>query len=187
MSILTGPEIARQVVQGRIKIDPFDPLRCGPNSYDLSWSDQYRVYNDMEPGLVPSIIHDFTLDSRGDNGTLRGTIDDGMVLRPGRLYLMSTMETVGSDFYVPVLETRSTLARLGVSVHLSAGFCDIGWEGQLTLEVTVIHPIRVYPFMSVCQVAFHTTEGQRSLYRDRKGSRYQGQRGPTAAKLKGGA
>ena len=99
--------------------------------------------------------------------------DDGYVLRPGILYLGSTVEEAGSDFYVPCIEGRSSIGRLGISTHVAAGFGDIGFKQRWTLELTVVHPIRIYAGVRICQVYFHCVEGRKEvLYGDRPGSKY---------------
>lgn len=170
--MLTGPEIARQVEAGRITIDPYDPAQLGPNSYDLRLH-PHLVWYDVDPcGGV--------LDAAEENPTFTTAIPpEGFVLWPGRLYLATTVERAGSDHYVPCIEGRSSVARLGVSVHVTAGFGDHGFDGQWTLEMTAVHPVRVYAGLRVCQVFFDELTGERRPYR----GRYAGQAGPQASRL----
>lgn len=167
--ILTGDEIRKRVKAGRITLDPLDGVKFGPNSVDLTLHPELRVYSQD------------VLDCREDNPTLSGELtEEGGLLLPGRLYLARTVETVGSSEVVPVVSGRSSLGRLGICIHCTAGFCDLGFVGTITLEVTVTHPVVVYPGMRVCQVWFLEPVGDREqLY----GGKYNGQVDATASRL----
>lgn len=157
----------RQVHEGRITLDPFEPDHVGPNSVDLRLDRVLATYRDS------------ILDVRADNPTDRWTIgDEGFVLQPGVLYLASTIERAGSRFYAPMLEGRSSLARLGLQVHMTAGFGDLGFEGTWTLEIMTHCAIRVYPMMRIAQVYFHEVVGERRFY----GGKYKAQEGPTPSR-----
>lgn len=153
--ILTGDEILKAVRDGDVVIDPFDESRLQPNSYDLALAPDLETYDE--------VILDMKRPPR------RGALTvppEGLVLLPGVLYVGSTVERCGSDRYVTCIETRSSLARLGMSTHLSAGWGDLGWKGAWCLEITVVHPLRVYAGARVCQAAFFEVKGERSrLYR----------------------
>lgn len=185
--ILTGPEILRQCRLGFITIEPFDEARINPNSYNLRLSPQLAVYQSVsgDAGIVACASHDLPLpaallDCRADNPLSRFEIPKrGWVLHPGKLYLGSTIEYTATDHYVPILEGRSSLARLGISVHQTGGFGDIGFRGQWTLEITCVEPVRIYANMEVCQVQFLTCEGEKQLYK----GKYSNQEGPTSSKL----
>lgn len=172
--MLTGPEIIRQVEAGRIVIDPFDPAKVGANSVDLTLGPMLLAYKLERFGV---------LDMDAENPTWAITVPDydggGTILSPGVLYLGHTAETVGSDSFVPCLEGRSSIARLGMQVHLTAGFGDLGFVGQFTLEIVVVHPLRIYAGVPVCQVSFTRPEGEIALYK----GRYQGQSGPQPSRL----
>lgn len=174
MGILTGPEILKQWEYGRIHIDPFDPSRLNPNSYNLRLSEKLLVYCDAE------------LDMAKDNPTDVITIPpEGLVLRPEMLYLGATIETAGSDYYVPMLDGRSSTGRLGCWVTVSAGFGDVGFSGKpetassWTLELAVKVPLRVYAGVEICQIAFHTPVGERKAYT----GKYLKQRDPRASAM----
>lgn len=170
MSILTGDAIRIEVEHGRIVIDPFDPKRLGPNSYDLTLDRWLAVY---------AFGNSQCLDSREENPLNHFPIpEEGLVLSPGNFYLGSTMERAGSDHYVPMLEGRSSAARLGISVHLSAGVGDIGWKCPWTMEITVAVPVKVYPRMSLCQVMFYAPAGRIT---SRYTGKYVGQSGPVGS------
>ena len=193
MSILTGPEIRRIVERTKaakasnyppplpsIDITPFDPTRVGPNSVDLRLADKLLVYE------MPTVFEwtgslSSRLSSREPNETVEIDISgkSGFTLFPGTLYLGSTMEFTETHGLVPVIETRSSLARLGVSAHLSAGFGDDGWAGCWTLELTVVHPVKLWAGDRICQVAFHTIEGERQPYK----GKYRGSEGTVASRM----
>ena len=186
MSILTGKEIQVRVADGSIRVEPFEPQNCGPNSLDLRLHKDLMVYKNVI-GMVPAFKGPVTgdpdgplLDMREDNPTVTLEIpEEGLVLMPGILYLARTVELLGSDHYVPIVEGRSSVGRLGIQVHVTAGFCDLGFYGSVTLEMTVVHPVRVYPGERVCQVYWTQPVGEIELYQ----GRYQGQVAPTSSKM----
>ena len=149
--ILTGNEIRREVHEGRIVVDPFDDSNINPNSYN------YRLGLEIME-LRGDRIYDL-LDAPA-SGPLETIPEDGLVLRPGRLYLCSTAETLGSDYYVTSLIGKSSMGRLGLFLQISA---DLGHQGRIhrwTLELRCCQPIRVYPNMLIGQVSFWKTEGE---------------------------
>jgi len=182
--ILTGPEITSQVSSGRIQVSPFLKQNVGPNSLDLQLASSLLVY-DVGMNLHQALAGGHAplgtvLDMGRDNPTQPLTIpEEGLVLYPGVLYLGRTIESVGSDHFVPIVEGRSSVGRLGVQVHVTAGFCDLGFKGTITLEITVVHPIRVYADRRVCQVYFLEPRGEKILYK----GRYQGQTDPVASRM----
>ena len=201
MAMLSGPEIARQVALGGVTIDPFDPARVGPNSYDLTLAPELLVYAknyyarhcayetaarlDVSPydGLRQS--RDVPLDMAVDEVAVPLTIPPaGLTLWPGVLYLGATAERAGSDEFVPRLDGRSSAGRFGLSVHVTAGLGDCGFGGRAcpatwTLELTVTVPLVVYAGMRICQVSFTTVEGEIKPY----AGKYAGQTGPRASGL----
>jgi dCTP deaminase len=172
--ILTGPEIEKQVGTKRIQITPFDRERLNPASYDVSLGNQVAVYTDWvecyeassDDGRYFVAKPGKELDSKKELATKTFTMDPvlGWVIKPGLLYLMHTAEVISTDHYVPIIDGKSSVGRLGIVVHLTAGFGDPAFNGQYTLEVTAVHPIRVYPGMRFCQVRFHKMEGNIQLY-----------------------
>ena len=117
--VLTGPEIIRQIEAGDIHIAPFTPAHDGPNSYDVTLNARLLVY-DLAPGEP--------LDMKRDNPTRALTIPaEGLVLEPGVLYIGCTNETATSKAFVPMFEGRSSIGRLGINTHITAGFGDVGW------------------------------------------------------------
>lgn len=187
---LTAEEIEKLQEAGDIKITPFDPQQINPNSYNVRLDEDLLVY---EIATIPRILQALywllgkkvELDTRSANRYYRIKIpEEGLVLQPGILYLGSTIERTFSPFHVPLYEGRSSTARLGLESHVCGGWGDIGWEGQWTLEIRVTHPTRVYPGMSIGQVAFAEVTGAIVPYgAPRFSSRYQGQTGVTASKM----
>jgi dCTP deaminase len=182
--VLTGLEIVRQMELENIHISPFIPANLGPNSYDVSLHPKLLVYD------LPA---DSVLDMKAENKTRSITIPEaGLVLQPGILYLGCSNETATSHRFVPMFEGRSSIGRLGINTHITAGFGDVGWgylkngDGKLTcqyptwtLEIEVVHPIRVYPNVRIGQVYFMMPEGEITYYK----GKYTQQKEPQASKL----
>lgn len=154
--ILSGKYI--QVLRGsKIHIDPFDEGKVNPNSYNLSLHNELYVYD-----KVP-------LDMKEVNAISRIEIPAaGLVLEPHRLYLGRTVEYTKTYDLVPMLEGRSSVGRLGLFIHVTAGFGDVGFEGYWTLEMHSIEPVRIYPYVDICQIFYHTIEGEYESYRSDK-------------------
>lgn len=169
MSILSGPEIRRQLTIGTIRVSPFDERNLNPASLDLTLGHEVLEVLPRRPGVEIDVksadLHDhvrfdFSLNSEHPPDLPRGSFQ----LRPGRLYLMHTVERVATDCFVPVLDGKSSLGRIGVKVHETAGYGDPGFDGQYTLEVTCVYPTCVYAGMRFCQIRFHLLEGEPVLY-----------------------
>ena len=149
MSILLKKEIERKVQEKEIHINPYNPKQLGPNSYDVRLSSVLKVYDFSKSGVD-------CLDCASENPTREIQIPkEGYILQPGTLYLGCTVEEAGSDYFIPMYEGRSSMARLGIQSHISAGFGDIGFKSNWTLEITVVHPVRVYAYMRIGQIYFH--------------------------------
>lgn len=158
--ILTGKEIVKQVKEGNIFIEGFDENKANPNSYNLTLNNKLLVYTSN------------VLDMKHQNNTTEITIpEEGLVLQPGTLYLGKTNERTFTDKYVPMLEGRSSIGRLGIYIHVTAGFGDIGFNGNWTLEIQCVQPVRIYPNVDICQIYYHTPQGDTSIQYDGK---YQG-------------
>lgn len=161
--ILTGAEILREVDRGRIWISPFDHARVQPNSYDFRLGRTLLRYTAD------------VLDVHSDNPWETLEIpESGYMLDPGRLCLGHTIETMGSNTYVPIIRGRSSVARLGLFIHITADLIDIGSKNQWTLQLHAIQPLRIYPGMLIGQVTFWCVQGEISLY----SGKYQGSTGP---------
>lgn len=188
--ILTGPEIRRQVERGTIEIDPYVPGHVNPASVDLTLGRTVAEYMLMsERKMSATEIGDrfersdaetgdrfeYFLDSKREYHVTRQPIpESGLLIRPGHLYLMHTVERVRTDRYVIVIDGKSSLARLGVLVHLTAGYVDPGFDGNYTLEVACVLPVRLYAGMRVCQIRFQALVGEVEDYKQR--GNYVGER-----------
>ena len=172
--MLTGLEIIKEVFDGKIVVSPFDANRVGPNSYDLRLGPTLKMYNraigNMGGALDPKKVNTTTDIILNNNG---------YAIRPGVLYLGHTEEKAGSDHYIPCIEGRSSLARLGIQVHMTAGFGDIGFIGQWTLEIQAVHPVILYPRMRICQIYFQKPIGEIELYK----GKYSESKGVIASKI----
>ncbi|NLL36238.1 MAG: dCTP deaminase [Fretibacterium sp.] len=154
--ILSGKEILSHIGQ-EIIIEPFDRKKLNPNSYNLSLHNEMLVYCEK------------SLDMKKENETETLLIpDDGLLLTPGRLYLGRTAEYTRTEKFVPMLEGRSSIGRLGICVHVTAGFGDVGFAGYWTLEIFCVQPVRIYPHVEICQVYYHTIQGDYDPYRSGK-------------------
>lgn len=175
--ILTGPEIRRQVELGEIEIDPFVPEHVNPASVDLTLGQKFLTFPQR---LDMAFVFVGTLDSSRENEMEENWIlPDGVVLVPNRLYLMHTAESLHTSKFVTCIDGKSSLGRLGILVHLTAGYGDTGFRGEYTLEVAVVHPVRVYAGMRFCQARFHAVQGEVEQY----AGNYTGEasRGPVAS------
>ena len=154
--ILSGKEILRHIGK-EIVIEPFDPARINPNSYNLSLANELLVYeNDLLDMKTPNPVRHITIP------------EGGLVLEPGRLYLGRTNEFTRTDRYIPMLEGRSSTGRLGLFIHVTAGFGDVGFAGYWTLEIFCVQPIRIYPNVQICQIYYHDIDGEYDLYHSGK-------------------
>ena len=154
--ILSGKKI--QACMGKeIIIEPFDPKRINPNSYNLTLNRELLVYeNDL-------------LDMKRPNPVQKLLIpENGLLLEPNRLYLGRTNEFTRTDCYVPMLEGRSSTGRLGLFVHVTAGFGDVGFAGCWTLEIFCVQPVVIYPDVEICQISYYDIDGEYDLYQSKK-------------------
>jgi dCTP deaminase len=180
--ILSDRTIREELAAGRIVIDPLDEGCIQPSSVDLHIDRYFRVFRNHTMGHidVKKNLEDLTeLVEIGE--------DDTFMLHPGEFVLGSTSERVAlPDDLVARLEGKSSLGRLGLLIHSTAGFVDAGWDGQLTLELSNVAtlPITLYPGMRIGQISFlkMTTEADVPYGSSAVGSKYQGQRGPTPSR-----
>ncbi|HOP95713.1 MAG: dCTP deaminase [Dictyoglomaceae bacterium] len=183
--ILSDRDIKAYIKEGKLIIAPMDdPKRqIQPSSIDLRLGNTFLHFKVEGKAFI-----DPTKDSLQD---LMGTIEveDGkpFFLRPGEFVLGTTIETIKlPEDLVARVDGRSSLGRLGVIVHATAGYVDPGFCGQITLELSNINhvPIALYPGMRICQISFYTlTSPAETPYYKKEGSKYQNQKGPTASKL----
>jgi dCTP deaminase len=151
--ILTGPQIESAVEKSEIVIRPFRKRQLAPNSYDFRLGDRCCVYTDE------------ILDAAKENQTRTFIIPkSGLVLQPDRIYLINTLETMGSNRYVPIIRGRSSVGRLGIFVDITADLIDLGSINQWTLQIHAVHAVRIYPGMLIGQVTFWRTYGRRVQY-----------------------
>ena len=154
--ILTGPEI-RKRLGSDIRIDPYQEHSLNPNSYNLRLHNELIIYTNKE------------LDMKTPNPTQTFVLpEEGYLLQPGRLYLGRTLEYTETYNLVPMLEGRSSIGRLGMFVHVTAGFGDVGFKGYWTLEISCIQPVRIYPGVGICQIFYHQLVGDIQEYRSNK-------------------
>jgi dCTP deaminase len=154
--ILSGHEIQNQLGQNLI-IEPFNAARLNPNSYNLTLHNELMTYEEV------------VLDMRKSNRVQRIELPpEGLVLTPNQLYLGRTAEYTETHNYVPMIEGRSSVGRLGLFVHVTAGFGDVGFCGHWTLEMFAIQPVRIYPGVPICQIFFHQITGPITEYQSNK-------------------
>jgi len=154
--ILTGQEIKKRLGTDII-IEPYNEEQLNPNSYNL------RLHNEM------MIYTGRVLDAKADNPTKRIIIpSSGFELQVGELYLARTLEYTETRNLVPMIIGRSSVGRLGMTVHLTSGFGDIGYQGFWTLQLTCVKPVRIYPGMKICQIFYHTAIGDAIEYASKK-------------------
>jgi dCTP deaminase len=160
--ILSGKEIKNKLGK-EIIIEPFSEKQLNPNSYNLKLHNELLVYDET------------VLDMKKQNKAKKIIIpDEGLVLEPGKLYLGRTIEYTGTDKYVPMLEGRSSVGRLGLFIHVTAGFGDVGFHGYWTLEIFCVQPIRIYSGIELCQIYYHSIEGDYDVYTSGKYQNNQG-------------
>lgn len=163
---LTGAAIAEDVKEGLISIEPYDQANLNPNSYNLSIGDTMLecMGNDYLHNQYDENKLTYMIDLKKEIKYQEVKIpEDGIILKPGRLYLIATKEYIGSDYYIPMITGRSSLGRAGVSVHQEAGFGDIGYHGKWTLQVTVTLPTKIYPNMKMAQMYMVVPSGDTSI------------------------
>lgn len=180
--ILSDRTIREAMAAGRIVIDPFDEACLQPSSIDVKVSNLFRVFRNHTAAVI---------DVKRDPAELTELVDvpsDGVfMLHPGEFVLGSTLERIAiADDLVARVEGKSSLGRLGLLIHSTAGFIDAGFDGHITLELSNVAnlPITLYPGMKIGQVSFMTmtTPAERPYGRGASGSKYQGQRGPTPSR-----
>lgn len=178
--ILSGVAIHEAVEAGDIRIDPFCLDHLNPASIDLTLGAGVAVYKrwvrvtlvgsaEEEDGSYLSSswsdLEDQLIDAKQEPAITRYTIGErGWVLKPGIGYLMHTAERIHTNKYVTVIDGKSSIGRLFCKIHETAGYGDPGFDGQYTLEVTVVHPLRLYAGMRIAQARFHTVEGDVEIY-----------------------
>jgi dCTP deaminase len=181
-SVLSDGTIVRLVNEGRIGIDPWDPSQVQPASLDLRLGDSFRVFHNHRASVI-----DLRDPPEGLTEEVRIGPEEPFVIHPGEFCLGRTLERVElPDDIVARIEGRSSLGRLGLIVHATAGFCDPGWRGTLTLEFNNLTrvPIRLYAGLPIAQLSFMTLDAPalRPYGHEQLGSHYQGQEEATESR-----
>ena len=180
--ILSDRTLREQLAAGRIVVDPLDESLIQPSSIDVRISNLFRVFRNHTRGVI---------DVKEDMDDLTELIelpaDEAFMLHPGEFVLGSTYERIAvPDDLVGRVEGKSSLGRLGLLIHSTAGFIDAGFDGHITLELANVAslPITLYPGMKIGQVSFMqmTTPADDPYGSGAEGSKYQGQRGPTPSR-----
>jgi len=167
--ILSAKEILKKIDDGSIVITPFDKAKLNPNSYDLTLGDKLLQSKDevidvkQKPDFEEIIIP-----------------QNGFVLHPGQLYLAGTLEYTETVGAVPILFGKSSLSRLGLSIHCTGGFGDNGFKGNWTLALSCVKPIRIYPRIKICQIVYFDIADSEALYKSEK---YQDSKGVVASRF----
>ena len=160
--ILSGKEIEKQLNR-KIFIDPFRPGQLNPNSYNLRLHNKLLVYDeDVLDMKTPNKVKEMEIPP------------EGLTLEPNKLYLGRTLEYTRTEDYVPMLEGRSSVGRLGLFIHVTAGFGDVGFSGYWTLEIFCVQPVRIYAGVEICQIYYHTIDGEYERYNSGKYQLNQG-------------
>lgn len=168
MGVLTAEQIRKEMREGRIEISPYDEKQLAANSYDVR----------LHPGMLR--ITNQTLDLKKPYDVEAIEIpEEGYTLIPGELYLGVTVERTKTPHHIPKYDGRSTMGRYFLTSHETAGFGDLGFDGQWTLEITVKRALKVYPRMRIGQVSFFAAEGE---IKDRYTGTYSKQSGPMTGK-----
>ena len=185
VSVLSDSTILELVETGRIRIEPWDPGLVQPASVDLRLGDSFRVFHNHR-------ITAIDLREIPGNLTEEVTVPQGesFVIHPGEFCLGRTLEWVElPDDIVARIEGKSSIGRLGLIVHATAGFCDPGWKGTLTLELNNLTrvPIKLYPGLPIAQLSFMALDrpAAKPYGSPELGSHYQGQRAATESRYEG--
>ena len=160
--ILSDKKILEEIKKGNIVIKPFDIKNMGGNSYDVHLSKYFAQYIDK------------MIDAKKHNKIKHFEIPEkGFVLKPGQLYLCTTVEYTETHKHVPFLEGKSSTGRLGIDIHATAGKGDVGFCGYWTMEVSTSKPVRIYPGMPIAQLIYYVVEGKvERVYYKKVNSKY---------------
>jgi dCTP deaminase len=180
--VLSDRTIRRLLDKGRIGIDPYAPELMQPSSLDVRVDRYFRVFRNSRYPFI-----DVKTQQEDLTELVEVAAEEAFILHPGEFVLGSTLErvTLPADL-VARLEGKSSLGRLGLLIHSTAGFIDPGWDGHVTLELSNVAnlPITIYPEMKIGQLSFVqlTEAAERPYGSEGIGSKYQGQRGPTPSR-----
>jgi dCTP deaminase len=180
--LLSDRDIKAEIDSERVRLEPYDPAMIQPSSIDVRLDKFFRLFDNHKYPVI---------DPSQDQPDLTRLVEvdpsDGFVLHPGEFVLGSTLETVSlPDDLAARVEGKSSLGRLGLMTHATAGFVDPGFSGHVTLELSNVAtlPIILWPGMKVGQLCFFrlTSPAENPYGSEKYGSHYQGQRGPTASR-----
>lgn len=180
--LLSDGDIRKELDSGRVKVEPFDPAMLQPSSVDVRLDRFFRVFENHMYSVIDPAAEQPDLTRAVE---IKG--DEEFILHPGEFVLASTYEVITlPDDVAGRLEGKSSLGRLGLLTHSTAGFIDPGFSGHITLELSNVAnlPVKLYPGMKIGQLClFRLSSPAENPYGSAKyGSRYQNQRGPTASK-----
>ncbi len=180
--LLSDRDISSELDSGRIKLDPSEPSMVQPSSVDVRLDRYFRLFDNHKYAVI-----DPAEDQPELTRLIEAKADEGFILHPGEFVLGSTFELIGlPDDIAARLEGKSSLGRLGLLTHSTAGFIDPGFEGHITLELSNVStlPIRLWPGMKIGQLCFFklSSPAERPYGAGATFSRYLGQRGPTASR-----
>jgi dCTP deaminase len=182
--VLSDRSIREEISRGRLVIDPLGEGCIQPSSVDLRLAPLFRVFR---VGILPRPYLDVAQPMEGFTELVEVAEDEPFIIQPGEFVLAATVETITlPDDIVARVDGKSSLGRLGLLIHATAGFVDPGWTGKLTLELSNVAkmPIAVRPGMRICQISFLrlSTPAERLYGSPGLGSKYQGQTEPTASR-----
>ncbi|CAB4599004.1 MAG: dCTP deaminase [Actinobacteria bacterium] len=180
--LLSDRDIAAEIDAGRVKVEPFEPKMIQPSSVDVRLDRFFRVFENHKYSVIDPSIEQSELTRE-----VAVTGDDHFILHPGEFVLASTYEVITlPDDIAGRLEGKSSLGRLGLLTHSTAGFIDPGFSGHITLELSNVAnlPVKLFPGMKIGQLCLIrlSSPAQHPYGSAVYGSRYQGQRGPTPSK-----
>jgi dCTP deaminase len=180
--VLSDVAIRRLIESGRILVEPYDPGLMQPSSLDVRVDRLFRVFRNSRYPFI-----DVKQEQEELTELVQVDGDEPFILHPGEFVLGSTLERIVlPDDLVARLEGKSSLGRLGLLIHSTAGFIDPGWDGHVTLELSNVAnlPITIYPEMKIGQLSFVqlSEPAERPYGSGGLGSKYQGQRGPTPSR-----
>jgi dCTP deaminase len=176
--ILVDWQIRDRIERGFIKIDPFDPSLIQPNSIDIRLGNHFVWYTKSNNVIDP-------YDSETVKSGVKEQTSDSFVIRPGAFVLARTLETIGlPDNIVATIEGKSSIARLGITLHQTGGWIDAGFSGTITLEMCNVNmrPVRVYAGMPIGQLVFYTTERAEFPYFKKADAKYLNQKQATLSR-----
>jgi dCTP deaminase len=181
--IFSDRTIREAVADGKILLDPFDPAMVQPSSVDVRCASEFRVFENHRYPLIDPKAPQEDLTKAVEAGA-----EEPFILHPGEFVLGATLEVIGlADDIVARLEGKSSLGRIGLLIHSTAGFIDPGFKGQVTLELSNVAnlPIAIYPGMKIGQISFYelSTPAEHPYGSPGAGSKYQGQSGPTPSRI----